>query len=262
MPDRHKDLRDAVVTALSYATSKTPMDVSEISKRLPWLLTVQTINVALDDLIASGDVSKERICTDDETRFRDVYWRTPQPEQESDTRPRRLIGDVQSEILAILDPLSEAVGLDANTIHERTTLSTSLGSTRKTLQRLAKLGRIASRVDGVGVKRRATYWGLQGGRIHILPTAPEPDPDTDAAADNQDEDPSVDASIIPSAVEARVVAALKTLRAYCGNQSWGWDDACGYYMQAFERRFIAEPETFYNLYTSLDTLAFAEDVTG
>ena len=180
------------------------------------------------------------------------------PEPATTTTPRRLAGDVQREILAFLDPLTEAEAMSPPAIHERITLAGSIGSTRKTLQRLAGLGLIGSRVEGTGTGRRAYYWGLQGGRVHlVLPTtAAEP------ADDSADEDQPVDPSIIPAAVQARIVAALNTLRAYCGNQSWGWDDSDGYYLQAFDRRFVAQPEDFYDLYTSLDMLAYAEDVTG
>lgn len=100
----------------------------------------------------------------------------PQPEQPQPKEPtmtkqapeRYVFGDIMRQVLDTLDPLPESEALHAEQVLARCPV-TSLGSLRKTLQRLAMQGRIGSRVEGKGIKRRAYYWGLQGGRIHLQP---------------------------------------------------------------------------------------------
>lgn len=128
----------------------------------------------------------------------------PQPQPEEPTMnhqapERRMFGDIMRQVLDTLDPLPESEALDAEQVLARCPI-TSIGSLRKTLQRLAMQGRIGSRVEGKGIKRRAYYWGLQGGRIHLQPvhqdTLDIPVKRRDLA-DKPAEEPAVEAAAVP-----------------------------------------------------------------
>ena len=178
------DLTDAVLTALSGSSAQQPMQVWEISGRLPsQLVPLEDITAALDDLVSRCAVGHVRTSPDG-AQWRDIYWLTgipPQPRgtsyrvpdippstprqenpmeaithTESCARP----GVVRDQVLRALAGVSEDAPLTVEQIAEQCPDAAGTESVRKCLQSLAGQGLIGRRVIGTSNKRRAVHWDI------------------------------------------------------------------------------------------------------
>lgn len=115
-----------------------------------------------------ADACAARVACPDSTRQDTTMTDIPTP-----SSPRaKVFGDLSRDAIAQLDGIDEAHAIDAKTLHARSKSSGSLASTKKTLERLWRLGRIGRRVEGTGNRRRALHWDL--GPAATMPPAARP----------------------------------------------------------------------------------------
>ena len=113
-----------------------------------------------------------------------------------------LKGDLTRQILAIVYKVPESKALMAAAVHADLVGATSVKSTTKLIERLAKLGRLGRRVVGTGNRKQTLCWGLVGLPASAQPTTSDPAAPTEPVGRK---------SKAPSAITASVMAPQPNL---------------------------------------------------